>query len=322
MKVLVTGAAGLIGSHMCDVLVSNGHEVIAVDDLSYGNTDNINKNVKFIEADCSTDFASLSNSCMCEASCGCDITGIDFIYHFASVKKLWDDIDETNILDVNFRMTKQVVDLAIKNNAHLVFASTSDVYGNHNTFLESDPITIGPSSIERYSYAMSKLHSEQYILNLVNKNKLDATIIRVFGCASKRSAKSYLGMHVALFTVQAINGEEITIFDDGLQTRSISHAEDVVNGFYAVIDNSVRANGEIINLGTDQQTTIKYVAKYITDRIRYSGNIKYVPMEERFKGYPEIKVRFANLDKAKELLNYNVTKTTEDVMDEIIEAWA
>lgn len=321
MKVLVTGAAGLIGSHMCDVLVDNGHEVIAFDDLSYGNMDNVNENVRFIKADCSTDFTSLSNSCMCEVSCDCDITGIDFIYHFASIKKLWNDVDETNILDVNFKMTKRVVDLAVKNNAHLVFASTSDVYGNHDTFLESDPITIGPSNIERYSYALSKLHSEQYILNLVNRNKLNATIIRVFGCASKRSAKTYLGMHTSLFTVQAINGEDITIFDDGLQTRSISHAEDVVNGFYAVIDNSDRVNGEIINLGTDQQTTVKYVAEYITERIQYSGKIKYMPMEERFNGYPEIRVRFANLDKAKKLLNYKVTKTTEDVMDEIIEAW-
>ena len=68
MKVLVTGAAGLIGSHMCDLLVSNGHEVIAVDDLSYGNIDNINENVEFIESDCSTDFTRLSNSCMCEVS--------------------------------------------------------------------------------------------------------------------------------------------------------------------------------------------------------------------------------------------------------------
>tara|TARA_B100000424_G_C22944534_1_gene502670 strand:- start:3150 stop:4145 length:996 start_codon:yes stop_codon:yes gene_type:complete len=328
MKILVTGAAGLIGSHTCDKLLANGHTVVGIDNMSYGNLDNLENainsdNFTFVNIDCTTKFWDLSLTDECEVTCDCDMGKFDFIYHFASLKKLWEG-EETNssdILDINFDMTRQVVKKAIEDGSHLIFASTSDVYGNHNTFLESDPISIGPSTVERYSYSMSKLHSEQYILNFTKKNILKSTIIRIFGCASRRSPKSLFGMHLALFTYNMLNDIDITIHNDGNQTRAVSHAEDVADGFCSIIPNSESVNGEIINLGTDQQTTINYVANYIKERIDTKSNILHTPIDNFFKDYPEIKVRFANLDKAKKLLNYKVKHTTEQVMDELIKEW-
>ena len=220
-------------------------------------------------------------------------------------------------MDVNYDMTRAIVKKALINKSKLIFASTSDIYGNSKTFLEDEDITMGAPTNIRYSYALSKWHSEQYILNYVTEKKLQATIIRVFGCASPQSSKSWSGGHVPLFIDLALKNQDINIHGDGLQTRSISHAKDIAEGF----SNCIEVGNEIINLGTDQETTVKEIAEYIIDKTNSSSKIIYKPKEEVFGDYKEIQRRFANTDKAKQLIDYKVNYTTEQVIDEIIEKW-
>ena len=277
MKILVTGAAGLIGSHLCDILVNKGHKVTGIDNLSFGNIDNINKNINFIKDKVQNIFQYTDK--------------YDIIYHLASLKKVWDgSIYSSDVMLENFNMTQVITSKALVDNAKLIFASTSDIYGNSQTFKEDSDITMGPPTNIRYSYALSKWHSEQYILNCTAEENLKAVIIRVFGCASHRSNTSWSGGHVPLFIDLALKNQDINIHGDGLQTRSISHALDIAEGF----SNCLNIKNEILNLGTDQQTTVKYVAEYIVNKLNSKSKINYIPKDKIFGNYNEIMIRFAN----------------------------
>ncbi len=304
MKVLVTGAAGLIGSHLCDSLLDKGYKVFGLDDLSFGNKANLSNEVKFFH-DKVENIDSYGK--------------FDIIYHLASLKKVWDgSISSANVMDTNFYMTKCVVEKAIKDKSKLIFTSTSDIYGNSSTFSEDDDITMGAPTNIRYSYALSKWHSEQYILNCAKESNLDCAIVRVFGCASSRSNRSWSGGHVPLFVDLALKGKDITIHGDGLQTRSISHAKDIANG----LTNMVLISNKIINLGTDEQTTVREVAEYILKNTKSKSKIKYIPRKQVFGNYNEIMIRFANITKAKEYIDYRVNYSTTQVIDEIIEEFS
>ena len=331
MKILVTGVAGLIGSHLCDKLLEMGCEVVGVDNLSYGNLDNLKESLlfdkfTFIESDCTEDFWRLSKTCICEVSCDCDLSGFHYVFHLASYKKTYpkvgfeSKVTSSDVMINNSKMIKQVSDFCKEDNTRLIFTSTSDVYGNSSTFLESEPITIGPPTNERYSYAMSKLYGEQFILNEATQSNLNASIVRIFGCASSRSNKSWSGGHVPLFADKASKGEDIHIHGDGLQTRSIGHAIDIADGLALIVSNLLECKGEIINLGTDEQSTVKDVAEYIVSSLDSKSTVVHTPREVVFGDYKEILVRFANTTKAKKLLGFNIKYSTRDVLDEIINA--
>jgi UDP-glucose 4-epimerase len=309
MKILVTGAAGLIGSHTTDLLIEAGHMVDGIDDLSYGTLNNLsdaikNKNFKFIH----DKVENIDNY----------KTKYDVIYHFASLKKAWDgSVLSADILDTNYYMTKILVQRCLQHKTKFIFASTSDIYGNSKTFCEDDNITMGAPTNIRYSYALSKWYSEQHILNTFQQQGLECTVIRIFGCASKRSSTTWSGGHIPLFAKLAAQGKDIVIHGDGLQTRSISHANDIATGFVSILNNQQTTNGEIINLGTDEQTTVKYTAEYINNYFKNQSDIIFVPSEKIFGNYQEILVRFANITKAEKLLDYKIKKNTNEVIQEI-----
>lgn len=308
-KILVTGAAGLIGSHTTDLLLEAGHMVDGIDDLSYGSLDNLsdaikNKNFKFIH----DKVENIENY----------KTKYDIIYHFASLKKAWDgSVLSADILDTNYHMTKLLVQRCLQHKTKFIFASTSDIYGNSKTFCEDDNITMGAPTNVRYSYALSKWYSEQHILNTFQQQGLECTVIRIFGCASKRSSTTWSGGHIPLFAKLSSQGKDIVIHGDGLQTRSISHANDIAAGFVSILNNQQTTNGEIINLGTNEQTTVKYTAEYINNYFKNQSDIIFVPAEKIFGNYQEILVRFANITKAEKLLDYKIRKNTNEVIQEI-----
>jgi len=308
-KILVTGAAGLIGSHTTDLLLEAGHMVDGIDDLSYGRLDNLsdaikNKNFKFIH----DKVENIENY----------KTKYDIIYHFASLKKAWDgSVLSADILDTNYHMTKLLVQRCLQHKTKFIFASTSDIYGNSKTFCEDDNITMGAPTNVRYSYALSKWYSEQHILNTFQQQGLECTVIRIFGCASKRSSTTWSGGHIPLFAKLSSQGKDIVIHGDGLQTRSISHANDIAAGFVSILNNQQTTNGEIINLGTNEQTTVKYTAEYINNYFKNQSDIIFVPAEKIFGNYQEILVRFANITKAEKLLDYKIRKNTNEVIQEI-----
>ena len=317
MNILITGAAGTIGSHLTDIMLKEGYNVTGIDNLSYGNLENLeyalnHNNFEFIKNNVENMYRTQIR-----------FKRYDALYHFASLKKVWDgSVPSTQVMDANFKMVKAIIEKSSRDKSKLIFASTSDIYGNSKTFLEEDDITMGPPTNERYSYALSKWHSEQYILNYIKEQNQKAAIVRIFGCASYRSNKYWSGGHIPYFVTLALKGKDINIHGDGLQTRSISHSDDIAQGFKQVYDNFDKVNGRIINLGTNQQTTVKYVAEYIINKTKSKSKIIYTPREEIFGDYKEIMVRFANTNKAEKLLNYTRNYTTEQVIDDIIEGFS
>ena len=307
MRIIVTGAAGLIASHLCDLFIESGIHVIGIDDLSFGNINNVNEKVEFHKIDLSKENALN------------DFNNIDVLCHLASYKKSF--IAETSsydVMDINFGMSKEVIRFCKKNNAKLLFTSTSDVYGNSNNFDEDEPITLGPPTVQRYSYALSKFHTEQLILNEVDDKRISSVIARIFGCASPRSSKTWSGGHLPMFIDRALKNQDILIHGDGLQTRSMSHALDIANGLKSMSLKIDELNGEIINIGTDEQMSVLESARIILKQTNSQSKIVFQDAEKVFKGYEEIRKRFANTTKAKNLINYKVNFKTIDVINEII----
>lgn len=314
MKIMITGVCGLIGSHLADDLLSRGHQVIGVDNLSFGSLDNIfnacrNNNFKFINTDIrETNFYKYDKN-------------IDVVFHLAAYKKApKDSINSSDVMLNNADMIQSVVNYVKTTSSVLIFTSTSDIYGNSECFLEDESITIGPPNIERYSYALSKLFDEQLLLNLVNENKIRCVIPRIFGCFSERSNSGWSGGHIPLFIDKALHNEDITIHGDGKQTRSMTYVSNIVNGLVKILDEKENLNGEIINIGSSQEMSVLDSAKLIVKLCNSKSKIKHISQQEAFGDYKEIKRRKANTKKAFKLLGWKCKDDFTDKLKEVIKS--
>lgn len=294
--------------------MSDGHKVLGVDNLSFGNRQNINqllddKMYTFIELD----VRHIHQSDLVRDD-------IDVVFHLAAYKKApKNSIDSSDVMINNVDMIKSVIKLINRNNAFLIFTSTSDVYGNSENFLEDESITIGPPNIERYSYAMSKFFDEQLLLNLANENKIRCAITRIFGCFSERSNTGWSGGHVPLFIDRALRDEDIIIHGTGAQTRSMIHVSDIIDGLSKMLINKDDINGEIINLGTDEEMSAFDCAKLIVKMCDSKSKIKFIEGKKVYGDYKEIKRRFANTKKAKRLLSWRCRTRFHDVLKSVID---
>ena len=310
MKIMITGVCGLIGSHLADELLSRGHYVIGIDNLSFGNKDNIKKsleysNFDFYECDVSKQLTQFIR--------------VDVVFHLAAYKKApKDSINSSDVMLNNVEMVKSMIDYIKKNGSTLIFTSTSDVYGNSENFLEDESITIGPPNVERYSYAMSKLFDEQLLLNLVNENKIKCIIPRIFGCFSERSNKGWSGGHIPLFIDKAMGGEDIIIHGDGKQTRSMCYVSDIIDGLVKILENRDNLNGEILNIGSSEEMSVLDCAKLIVELCNSKSEIKFVEGKKVFGDYTEIKRRRANTKKIKRLTNYTQRTSFVEKLKEVI----
>ncbi len=326
MKVLVTGAAGLIGSHLCDELLEMGCEVVGVDNLSYGNKNNLpdHKNFTFVEEDCTDDFWRLSKYCMCEVSCDCNLSGFHFVFHLASYKKTYpkigfeNKVTSSDVMINNSKMIKRVSDFCKEDGSRLIFTSTSDVYGSHETFNEEDSVSITKTNVERQSYSLVKLFEEQVLLNLYNQGELDVSIARIFGCFSERSNKKWSGGHIPLFIDRAQKNEDIVIHGDGKQTRSMAYVGDIVDGLISMMDNFDVCNGDIFNLGTDEEMSVLEHAKIIKKITSSESKIIFITEEQAHGSYKDIRKRKPNLNKSFEVLGYKPKFDFERTLQRVI----
>lgn len=300
-KILITGVAGMIGSHCLDELLKKGYDIIGIDNLSFGSQLNIQHNIghpnfKFYKVDV-TDFESLK------------ILGkdIDVILHLAAFKKIGEKDVSMPTFDINGNGTENIFKVAKIWGSKVIFASTSDVYGmSPNLPLNEDgDLLLGPSMIKRWSYAVSKLYGEQMAFAYYHDYGVPVVVIRYFGGFSPRSSFAWSGGHVPIFINAILNNEEVIIHGDGTQTRSMGFVDDLVNGTILALE-SEKAIGQIINIGNDEELSVIDTAKLIHE-IANTGNelkIKLIPMSDVFGKYKDILRRIPDLTKAKELLGY------------------
>jgi UDP-glucose 4-epimerase len=299
--VLITGVAGMIGSHLSEILLERGYAVTGIDDLSYGSMNNLsnsvkNPNFKFYRVNI-LDFDTLKILAK-------DVTTI---IHLAAVKKISEKDISLPTLMVNTKGTENVFEVAKMWGCKVVFASTSDVYGMSPDLPlnEDGDLLIGPSMIKRWSYAVSKLYGEQLAFGYYNDHKVPVVVIRYFGGFSPRSSFAWSGGHVPIFIRAILNDEEVVVHGDGTQTRSMGFVTDLVNGTLLALE-SEKAVGELINIGNDEELSVLDTAKLIHE-IANTGKklkIKFVPMSEVFGKYKDIQRRIPDLQKAKSILGY------------------
>ncbi len=314
-KVLITGVAGMIGSHLLDYLIGKRYEIIGTDNLSFGKLENISgnlekENFKF----CRVDIADAETLKILAKD-------MDMIVHLAAVKKISELDSSMGTLKVNVQGTENVLEAARIWGCKVVFASTSDVYGMSPDipFREDGDLLLGPSMIKRWSYAVSKLHCEQMAFAYYKDYSVPIVVLRYFGGFSPRSSFSWSGGHIPIFVDAILNDQEVPIHGDGKQTRSMAYVDDLVEGTALAMKNE-NAVGEVINLGNDEEMSVIETAHFI-HKLAATGKelkLKYIPLEEIFGKYKDIMRRVPDMTKANHLFGYQPKVSMEEAIKRII----
>jgi len=318
MKVLITGGAGFIGSHLAEAYLNQGDDVYIIDDLSTGSMDNLEhltsdsqfQNRLFTHIN-----TILNHDLMME------LVGIcDCVYHMAAavgVQYILDNPLES--IHTNIQGTEKVLGLCNKFKKKVLLASTSEVYGKHMhaPLVETDNIIYGPSSKFRWSYAASKLMDEFTALAYHRTKGLKVTIARLFNTVGPRQTGTY-GMVIPRFVGQALKNEPITVYGDGKQTRTFTHVTDVVGALMAIMDNE-GSLGEVFNIGGTEETTIIDLATKIIDKTDSRSQVSLIPYEEAFeKDFEDMQRRVPGIEKIQNLVGFDPKKNLDVILEDVI----
>src|SRR3990167_3496505 len=309
--ILVTGGAGFIGSHLCDKLFESGYKVICLDNLLSGSQKIIahllsNENFSFVNQDACKPFVSRK------------FAKIDQIYHLASPAdpNINSPVSYMNhpfeTMKVNTTGTWNMCELAIKHKTKLLFASTSEIYGNPQVSpqLESyrgNVSTTGPRAV----YDESKRFGETIVSAFVRNKNLNGRITRIFNTYGPKMNPDE-GRAVVNFIKQAIGNEPLTIYGDGSQTRSFCYVDDEVEGLILAMEKG--KSGEVYNIGNDEETTILEFAKLIKKLAESGSKIVFKPLPE-----DDPMQRKPDITKAKKLLGWKPKVKLEDGLLKTIE---
>src|SRR5512147_133 len=251
MKVLITGGAGFIGSHLSEFLLKRGHQVFVLDDLSTGAIENV---VHLKGNPC---FNYTIDSIMNVPLAAELVDRCDIVYHLAAAVGVRLIVESpVRTIETNIRGTEIILDLAHKKRKKVIITSTSEVYGKASKvpFSESDDLVLGPTDKARWSYACSKAIDEFLALAYWREKRLPVVVVRLFNTVGPRQTGRY-GMVLPRFVKQALAGEPITVYGDGKQSRCFCHVSDVVSAL-ARISNEPEAVGQVFNIGSDEEITI------------------------------------------------------------------
>jgi UDP-glucose 4-epimerase len=312
MRVLITGGAGFIGSHLSDALLERGDEVFVLDDLSTGSIDNIahlKNHPRFhYTIDTVTNEPVLAEH----------IDRADVVVHLAAavgVKLIVEQPVHTNV-----HGTEVVLKHANKKKKLVLIASTSEVYGKSANvpFHEDADLVLGPTLKHRWAYACSKLIDEFLALAYWKEKKLPVIIVRLFNTVGPRQTGHY-GMVIPTFVRQALSGVPITVFGDGTQSRSFTYVGDVVRAMVALI-NEPKAVGQVFNIGNGREITIGALAERIRDVTGSSSPIVTVPYEQAYEaGFEDMPRRVPAISKIQALVGYAPTVELDEILARVIE---
>lgn len=297
-RVLVTGGAGFIGSHLTELLLSRGDTVTVVDDLSTGRRANLpasHPGLRFVESDLG---AALASSIAGEV--------FDEIYHLAAavgVKLVM--AEPIRSIDTNIEQTSLLLRFASENGTPTLIASSSEVYGKslRSPFSEDDDAVYGPTTIGRWSYACSKAIDEYLALAYHSQNKLPVVITRFFNTVGPRQVGDY-GMVLPRFVSAALKGEPLSVYGDGSATRCFCDVRDVVSVLPRMVG-SERCHGRVFNVGSDVPISIRSLADEV---IRVTGSRsekRLVPYAEAYpKGFEDLQRRQPDLRRVREAVGF------------------
>jgi UDP-glucose 4-epimerase len=313
MHIFVTGAAGFIGSHLCERLIQDGHEVTAIDNLSTGRISNlksISESPKFNFIEGSILDLDLVNSI---------VPRMDYIFHLAAAVGVFNIVNNPlKSLLTNIRGTENVLEAANTKRIPVFLTSSSEVYGKNvsDSLKESDDRILGSPVTLRWSYSEAKAIDESLAYAYYIEKKLEIRIVRFFNTVGPRQLGAY-GMVVPRFIKSALTNQPITIYGDGNQTRCFAHVYDVIDAVIAVAFNHLTV-GKVINIGNDFEISMNDLALKIIAETNSSSEITYVPYNEAYgHGFEDMERRVPNIDLISKLVGWKPKRNLSTIINDM-----
>lgn len=313
MKILITGGAGFIGSHLAERCRHLGWSVAVLDDLSTGSFSNI-RHLKNGEGFSYTIDSVFNAPLVSELVDDCDV-----VFHLAAAVGVRLIVESpVRTIETNVHGTEVVLKAAAKKRKRILIASTSEVYGKSDAvpFREDADLVMGATTKGRWSYACSKALDEFLGLAYHREKGVPVSIVRLFNTVGPRQTAQY-GMVLPTFVQQALRNKPITVFGDGTQTRCFSYVKDVVEALIRIATNE-RLAGEVINIGNDEEVSIGALAQLIKDRTGSTSEITYLPYDQAYgPGFEDMFRRVPSLDKLQRLVGYRPTTPLDSIIDAV-----
>jgi UDP-glucose 4-epimerase len=317
MRVLITGGAGFVGSHLSEALLERGDNVFVLDNLSTGSIDNI-AHLKGHPRFHYTIDGVENEPLLAELIDRCDV-----VVHLAAAVGVKLIVEQpVHTIETNVHGTEVVLKHANKKKKLVLIASTSEVYGKSATvpFSEDADLVLGPTTKHRWAYACSKLIDEFLALAYWKERKLPVIIVRLFNTVGPRQTGQY-GMVIPTFVRQALAGQPITIFGDGSQSRSFTYVGDVVRAMVALISDP-RAIGQVFNIGNGREITINDLAEKVRTLTGSSSDIVRIPYDQAYEsGFEDMPRRVPDITKIAGLIGYAPTVDLDEILARVIESF-
>lgn len=313
MKILITGGAGFVGSHLADKLIGEGHEITVIDDLSTGRYSNIghledNPNFSLI-------IDTVLNADLMEEL----IRDADRVYHMASavgVRLIMEQPVKT--IETIFHGTDVVLGRCAKFRKRVLIPSTSEVYGKGISvpFKEEDDLLTGATDKHRWAYACAKTLDEFLALAHYKETRLPVVVVRLFNTVGPRQTGQY-GMVVPRFVQAALKNEPIEVHGNGTQSRCFGHVHDIVGGLTTALETPA-CFGQVINFGSDAEVSINDLAKRAIELTGSTSEIRYIPYDQVYgEGFEDMQRRVPSLEKANRLTGYKPTRSLDDIINDV-----
>jgi len=314
VKALITGGSGFIGSHLADRLLSLGHEVLVLDDLSTGSIENIT------HLKSKPGFSYVIDTVTNEPLLAEMIDRCDVVYHLAAAVGVKLIVEQpVHTIETNVHGTEVVLKHANKKKKLVFIASTSEVYGKSADvpFREEADLVLGATAKHRWAYACSKMIDEFLALAYWKERKLPVVVVRLFNTVGPRQTGQY-GMVLPTFVRQALAGQPITVFGDGKQSRSFTYVGDVVEAL-VTLATEPKAIGGVYNIGNADEVSIRELADRVKAATGSSSEIQYIPYDQAYEaGFEDMPRRVPDIAKLAKLIGYAPKVGLDEIIQRVV----
>ncbi|MDT7538071.1 MAG: UDP-glucose 4-epimerase [Actinomycetota bacterium] len=315
MRALITGGAGFIGSHLADLLLSRGHSVIALDNLSTGQ----HRNIEHLLG--RTDFEFVLGSILNADLVDDCVSRSDVVFHLAAAVGVNLIVEKPlESLATNIRGSEIVFEKAHKFGAKVLVTSTSEIYGKNTSdrLGEEDDRILGSPLKSRWSYSEAKAIEEILAYTYYRQKGLSTYIVRLFNTVGPRQTGHY-GMVIPRFVSQAIRGEAVTVYGDGAQTRCFCYVGDVVGALLDLVEHP-EAVGRVFNIGGTQEISMDALAHRVIELAGSDSKVRYVPYAEAYEeGFEDMQRRVPDTTRAHDLIGFAPSADLDTIINMVVE---
>jgi UDP-glucose 4-epimerase len=313
-RVLITGGAGFVGSHLAEAMLAAGHRVQIIDDLSTGTIDNV------VHLKPNPKFSYVIDTVFNESLTAELVDAADVVFHLAAAVGVKLIVERpVHTIETNVHGTEVVLRHAVKKRKLVFIASTSEVYGKSADvpFREDADLVLGATTRHRWAYACSKMLDEFHALAYYKERKLPVVVFRLFNTVGPRQTGQY-GMVLPNFVRQALAGEPITVFGDGTQSRSFTYVGDVVRALLTLMDEP-GAIGQVLNIGNVEEVSIRGLAERVKAAAGSTSEIVTIPYDQAYEsGFEDMPRRVPDLTKIRALIGYEPRVQLDEIISHVL----